>query len=171
MSTLCFTGHRPNKLNGYDAKDNIELIQCIYSNIEDYIINGTTTFINGVALGVDQWSARCVLKLKKQYPHIRLISAVPCRNQANKWPKQSKDDWAFIIANSDEVVYISEEYTSECMQERNVWMVDNSDMVLGVWDGTPGGTKNCLHYAYSKHKHISIIHPKTLESSTYSLIN
>lgn len=29
-------------------------------------------------------------------------------------------------------------------------MVDNSDIVCAVWDGTPGGTANCIKYCKSK---------------------
>jgi uncharacterized phage-like protein YoqJ len=33
------------------------------------------------------------------------------------------------------------------MQTRNKWMVDHSDMVLSLWDGSAGGTANCIEYA------------------------
>ena len=33
------------------------------------------------------------------------------------------------------------------MQKRNRYMVDNSDIVIAVWDGTPGGTENTVRYA------------------------
>jgi len=33
------------------------------------------------------------------------------------------------------------------MQTRNIWMVDNCDLVLALWDGSDGGTGNCIKYA------------------------
>ena len=46
------------------------------------------------------------------------------------------------------------------MQIRNRWMVDNSDLVLAVFDGKKeGGTWNCVKYAKSKNKEIVVIKP------------
>jgi uncharacterized phage-like protein YoqJ len=33
------------------------------------------------------------------------------------------------------------------MQVRNEWMVDSSDGVVALWNGTAGGTANCVRYA------------------------
>jgi uncharacterized phage-like protein YoqJ len=165
MLTACFTGHRPNKLNGYNAKDNKKLLWGIHNEVVNLIENrGVTTFINGLALGVDMWSAKIVIKLKEKYPHIKLISAIPCRNHPNRWPQASKNEWQYICDNSDEVVLVSdEEYQPYLMQVRNEWMCDKSDLVIAVWDGTPGGTGNCVKYAESKNKEIVRINPNKLK--------
>ncbi len=39
-------------------------------------------------------------------------------------------------------------------------MVDNSDIVIAVFDGTPGGTKNCYDYATDAKKRIIRINPQ-----------
>lgn len=49
------------------------------------------------------------------------------------------------------------------MQKRNEWMVDNCDILIAVWDKSPGGTKNCVDYAESKKKQIIYINPKNYE--------
>lgn len=37
------------------------------------------------------------------------------------------------------------------MQSRNEWMVNRSNIVIALWDGSEkGGTYNCLKYAKSK---------------------
>lgn len=65
-----------------------------------------------------------------------------------------------IINESDEVYYVSEErYTHWCMNKRNEWMVDNSDLVIAVWDGTKGGTANCVRYAVKQGKEITKLEP------------
>ncbi|WP_188052008.1 hypothetical protein [Azospirillum sp. Sh1] len=33
------------------------------------------------------------------------------------------------------------------MNTRNEWMVDHSDRLLALWDGSQGGTANCVRYA------------------------
>jgi len=49
------------------------------------------------------------------------------------------------------------------MQKRNEWMVDHSDYVIAVWDGSKGGTGNCVKYAIKQEKEILQLNPKTLE--------
>lgn len=163
--TVCFTGHRPNKLNGYDPRDNKELLYKLRDVIVFHIEKrGVTDFISGMALGIDIWSAKIVLKLKEAYPDIRLICAVPCDKQWSKWNEKSRREWEKIISKADKVHYVSKEpYTAWCMQKRNEWMVDNSDFVISVWDGTSGGTANCVKYAEKKELIITQLHPKTLE--------
>jgi len=45
------------------------------------------------------------------------------------------------------------------MQKRNQFMVDNSRVIIAYWDGSKGGTKNCLDYALLKNKTIYQINP------------
>ena len=154
--SLCFTGHRPQKLTGFKASDNKELLLALKDIIVDHIENkGVTTFISGMALGIDIWSARIVIALREsKYPHIKLVSAIPCANQYS------------IVENADVVHYVSDEpYTAWCLQKRNEWMVDNSSHIISVWDGTAGGTSNCIKYAHKHNKKVLNLNPKTLEKS------
>ena len=163
---LCFTGHRPDKLKGYRMRDNVELLRVLKDTIIYYIENkNVDTFISGMALGVDMWSAFIVLKLKEQYPHIKLVSAIPCDKQYSVWKNEEDiEDWKYIVGKADTVHYVSTEpYTNWCLQKRNEWMVDNSDFVLAVWDGTKGGTANCIKYAKKKNADIFKIDANTLE--------
>ncbi len=48
------------------------------------------------------------------------------------------------------------------MDKRNKWMVDNCDLLIAVWNGTSGGTANCVNYAKSINKQIIIINPNSL---------
>lgn len=114
------------------------------------------------------WSARIIIALKESiYPHIKLISAIPCAKQYEVWKDQRCiDEWHFIVENADVVHYVSEEpYTPWCLQKRNEWMVDNSDYIISVWDGTTGGTYNCIKYARKYDKNILNIDPNSLELS------
>lgn len=161
VNIVCFTGHRPNKLKGYNPIDNKELLWKIHSVCVDLIENrNVTTFINGLALGIDIWSAKIVLKLKEKYPHIKLISAIPCRNQSCKWREEDRNLWQEVYDKSDEVVLVTnDDYKPYLMQVRNEWMVNKSDIVVAVWDGTKGGTGNCVNFAKKVEKEIIIIKP------------
>lgn len=162
----CFTGHRPSKLNGYKPEDNKQLLWELHNVIVDHIENkNVDTFISGMALGIDIWSAKIVLKLKETYPHIKLIAAVPCRNHSCKWREEDKKIWQEVIDKADKVVLVTdEEYKPYLMQVRNVWMVNNSEYVIAVWDKSEGGTKNCVDYANAQKKSITKINPKNYGS-------
>lgn len=50
-----------------------------------------------------------------------------------------------------EVVVVSDgEYAVWKMQTRNEAMVDAADELWALWDGSSGGTKNCIDYAKGK---------------------
>lgn len=160
--TACFTGHRPNKLGGYNPGDNKELLWRLHDSVVDHIEKyGVTTWISGMALGIDQWGAKIVLKLKgTTHPDLKLICAVPCKNHEKAWNVQSQREWQDIIDKADQVVYTSEDdYAPYLMQKRNEWMTNHSQYILAVWDGTEGGTGNCVKYAQKKDKNIYIIKP------------
>lgn len=163
MNSASFTGHRPSKLNGYNPKDNKELLWKLRGLIVDHIENkGVKIFITGMALGIDTWAALIVLKLKETYPDIQLIAAIPCANHPNKWNTESRNEWQSIVDRCDKVIYVSkEEYTPYCMMDRNKFMVNSSEYIIAVWDGSKGGTGNCVTYAQKKIKqeNITILKP------------
>jgi uncharacterized phage-like protein YoqJ len=112
--------------------------------------------ITGMALGVDQWAANIARKMKIPY-----IAAIPFEGQESKWPKRSQRTYrALRKLAMGETIVSPGEYSVEKMQIRNQWMVDNADAVIAVWDGTRGGTKNCIEYAKSQNKQIYYIDPR-----------
>ena len=44
-------------------------------------------------------------------------------------------------------------------------MVDNADKVIAVWDGSKGGTYNCVKYAEKQNKEIIVINPNDIEAN------
>lgn len=172
---IAVTGHRPNKLgNAYEIKHpvNIEMGRRMRDVIlqlsrydetkeNSFRDDEVVTIISGMALGVDTIWALVALKLKKEFPHkFRLECAIPCLEQSSNWPKESRDRYEFILSKADEVTYVTNQtYTNTCMQQRNEYMVDNADFIYAVWNGTAGGTKNCIDYARKKGKLIYIEDP------------
>lgn len=178
---VCFTGHRPNKLGGYDwnMPKNKMIMEKIKNTVIDLINNSDDkdfTFFCGGALGVDQMVFEIVDDIKgylKLNPvNIFLILAMPFEKQDNNWFKQEdKDRLKTQRKCADQVVLVDKltdykydgvpigEYHPAKMQLRNQFMVDNSEVVIAVWDGSKGGTGNCVKYAKSKGKRIIIIDP------------
>ena len=164
---IAITGHRPNKL-GNDYNLTSPLINDIKIRLQELIDwHKPTHLISGMALGIDTLWAKMAIK-----NNIKLIAAIPCLNQDKMWVKPSKDLYKEILSNPlTETIYISDkEYTFNCMNERNIWMVDNCDFLISVWDGTSGGTKNCVDYAISKKKDIIRIDPKNMQENNKYLV-
>lgn len=52
-----------------------------------------------------------------------------------------------VLRSADLVRYICPEYSPACFRIRNAWMVDHAALVIAVFNGQPGGTKNTIDYA------------------------
>ncbi|MDO4452737.1 MAG: SLOG family protein [Lachnospiraceae bacterium] len=156
---ICVTGHRPNKMYGYDLSDG--RYQTLKEKFKEILIReGCREGITGMALGVDTVFALAVLELKEEGYPIKLHCAIPCRNQSKSWQKESKKLYEEILEKADIVHLVSdEEYKPYLMQKRNTYMVDLSNKVIAVWDGSSSGTGNCVAYAQKKGKEVIRIIP------------
>ena len=160
---ICFTGHRPKSLPwSYDeTKESCVLFKSVMASIiEKAIVNGYTHFITGMALGIDMICAEIVLELKKKYKNVILECAIPCIGQEKKWSASQQERYKKIIHKADLVNFISKaEYTKNCMNERNNYMVENSDVVIAVWIGMPSGTGNTVRMAKVLGKKVRVVNP------------
>jgi uncharacterized phage-like protein YoqJ len=157
MSALAITGHRPEKISDIDdVQANLYLgIKAISPEI----------LIQGMASGVDLWSARIA--------HVASIDYWCVRPWQGHKPRVSdKNDYemamkyaAFTVAVNPSVNYPG----AWVYQKRNEWMVDRADTVFAIWDGSPGGTANCVKYAVKQEKRILLYDPVTRELDWYRL--
>jgi uncharacterized phage-like protein YoqJ len=147
QTSACFTGHR------YLQKYSASWIETeLYSAILCSYLHGTKRFISGGAIGIDQLAAKLVLKLKQQYSDVVLTFAKPFEKQASVWPQHAVEAYDRLLEQADEIVNVCENPENKwqavkSMQIRNEWMVNNSNLVIAVWDGNKGGTANCFAYA------------------------
>lgn len=176
---IAFTGHRPNKIGGYDPKhpQRVAVTDAISSALRRAVAKYGQTHevvvISGGALGVDTDAAREANKMG-----LRFVIAAPCRGQDGRWPAKAKETYRKMCRFADAelaqqlcsdsetveggVIYVTNTgYTgAKVMQDRNIWMVDHADAVVAIWDGSSGGTANCVGYAKEQHKPMVIINPK-----------
>ena len=146
LRRVCFTGHRPEKLNISEKEVKNRLRDAIRKSIED----GFTTFISGMARGVDMWAAEIVLEERKKNDSIKLICASPFDGFEKSWGFIEKHRYNSILKESDYIKYVCEHYSRQCFQIRNAWMVDHSARVIAAYNGESGGTKNTVRYATGK---------------------
>ena len=117
-----FTGHRPRKFPwGYDETDArcIALKKTLTEQIAKLVGAGYADFFSGMAEGVDTWAAMAVLALKRENPTLKLHCVLPCKGQADRWSASARELYFSILEQADEVVYVSREYSEDCMLKRN----------------------------------------------------
>lgn len=162
--TVSFTGHRPQKLPWeYDERDKRcqSFLKDMKNMLQTAISHEYCHFMTGMALGIDMLCAEIVLTLKKKNKNVTLCCVIPCLNQEKLWNKEQQKRYHRILKMADSVVWVTKEkYIKGCMQKRNEYMIDHSDVVIGVWDGSQSGTGNTLLYAKKKGCKIKIINPK-----------
>lgn len=119
--TCCFIGHR--KL----PKERIaHIIERLDREVENLIDQGVTTFISGGALGFDQVATSLIIAKREMGREIRLIFALPYKNQEEPWIPEQRELYRNLLAEADDVIYVSKEYQDGCMEKRNRYMVDHS---------------------------------------------
>lgn len=148
--TCCFTGHRPEKLPwGADEAD--PRCQALKRRLRDAVEaayeEGIRHFICGMARGCDFYFAESVLALREKREDVSLEAAIPCPTQADGWPEEDRARWRALVKACDFETLVQDHYTPGCMQRRNRYMVDHSALVIAVYDGAGGGTRQTLEYA------------------------
>lgn len=141
----CFSGHRKIPLDQYDI-----IADRLKKEIIILIDKGVRYFGAGGAWGFDTMAAETVLKLREDYPQIKLILVLPCKNQAEKWKPRDVLIYNKIKRRCDKIVYISDNYTEGCMLKRNRHLVDNSDYCVCYLTSSVGGTAYTVRYAEKK---------------------
>ena len=149
--TLCFSGHRTEKLPK-NNKEFSNLLQDLSMEIDKAISEGYYTFIFGACYGFDLLCAEQVILRKQiiQYANpvnIKLIAAVPFEEQANKWKEQDRCKYFNVLSKCDDVVILNKHFRTGCYHERNRYMVDNSSKLICYYDGSGGGTGYTVEYA------------------------
>lgn len=148
--TCCFTGHRPAKLPwGSNEEDPrcLDLKRRIRDAVDSAYEEGFRHFICGMALGCDFYFAEAVLDLRERKGDVTLEAAIPCPTQPDHWGAADQERYRALVAACDYETMVQHQYGPGCMQRRNRYMVDHSALVIAVYDGMPGGTRQTLEYA------------------------
>lgn len=143
----CFTGHRPEKLPwGGDEADPrcVKLKEELRCTLEGAYLAGCRHFICGMARGCDMYFAEAVLALRSRREGVSLEAAVPCDSQADSWRADERRRYEHILAECDEVSFVAHAYSPGCMQRRNRYMVERSEVLIAVYNGTAGGTMSTI---------------------------
>ena len=154
----CVTGHRPEGFPfscRQDCDAYLEYRHVLHREIEILLREGYRDFISGMARGVDIDFASEIIRFRDEEGFISLEAALsyPCYPSKRKTNDAAKRD--DLISQCNLRTVVSPYYHRGCMQKRNRYMVDKSDIVLAVWNGEKrGGTWDTIEYALSRNKEI-----------------
>ena len=156
---LFLTGHR--KVEGaYYRKDN-EDWQWVEARLHDVYMEHLRRYrkelevVSGMAAGFDQLGARVALELG-----IPVTPAIPFVGQEKKWPAWAQTEYKKLLKRClPPKVVCDPGYAPWKMDARNRWMVDVGDKGVACWDGSLGGTNNCIQYALSQSKTLIRLDP------------
>lgn len=141
MTTIAWTGHRPDKL----PSEKLPLINGALLGAIDLF--SPKRAISGMAPGIDVRGL-----LAAWIKGVPVTASIPWIGHpfSGNWDFGRQLDEYMRLLNLCDTHHIcceGEHYRPWFYQKRNEWMVDHCDILCAVWDGTPGGTANCIKYA------------------------
>lgn len=169
--TLSLTGHRPDKLAGYNLE------QDYYRRLQDQLVdiiektldrNPIVECHSGMALGADTVWARAIVACQQKYGKERVIfvADIPDYNQPSRWYRQNQDEWHELMRHADKVnTYQLNDGKSYAyvLNQRNIGMIKACDILIAVYNGEPkGGTANGVRDGKRMGKPVIHIDPKTV---------
>jgi len=153
MFKIAFSGHRPQKL-GNSISTVRENIRQFLS--DQFVLHPDLLVISGGALGVDQFAAEACISLRIPFVFI-LPFPVPVISA--RWPAAARSHLISLVNHAVRTYIIQREFSMSAYQLRNEAMVNHCDLLCTVFNGSPGGTANCVRYAQQVNKPVYTISP------------
>ncbi len=136
VEKVTFTGHRHLKYG--DVVKSLEKIRSDFPG---------AMWITGGAYGLDSHAAR--FALDNSIP-LWLVLPFPAKILCAKWPSGDARDLLFrSVKECTKFSVVSPVFSMDAYQRRNEFMVDAGDILAAFFDGSRGGTFNCVNYARS----------------------
>ena len=102
-------------------------------------------WITGGAFGLDSHAAR--FALDHNIP-LWLVLPFPSKLLCARWPTKDAKDLLFrSVKECSKLSVVSPIFSMSAYQRRNEFMVDAADVLAAFFDGSQGGTANCVRYA------------------------
>lgn len=141
---LAVTGHRPQTLGSYHADVQARLVRLACAEIKAI---APDVVLTGMALGWDIAVAQACVSLRVPFKAV-----VPFVGQESVWPRDSQALYRTMLSQAVEKIVVCDGgYAAWKMKKRNIYLVNNCDMLLALWNGlASGGTFQCVEYADEK---------------------
>ena len=152
--TCAFTGHR-NIAIAHRGRIN----ELIFRAISYAYDEGCRTFLSGGAVGFDTLAAREVVRFRMSHQDVRLSLVLPCINQDERWSARERDSYEYLLGAADEVSYVSDFYTADCMKRRNLALATAADIVISYVGRSASGAGQTVRMAERLGKRIYNLYP------------
>lgn len=134
---VSFTGHRSGRI----SQPMLTLFAGMVTEIKSLYALGYRNFLSGMAEGGDLVFAKAVLAARNELTDIRLVAAIPFREQSARYSDMNKRLYISLLEEADKTVILSESYHKGCFHRRNDFLMEHAAIMLAYWDGLPyGGT-------------------------------
>lgn len=174
----CFTGPRPKSIGwGYDS-DKWSRLKKVIEGLVTVLVNppfNVRRFISGGAQGMDQTAFKAVESARQNRVAVNSNNIyLPYNGYGDQWAVRGlfgQNEFNELLNLADSVRYVSPPgYDSQKLMDRNCAMVQDSDIVIALWDPdktfkrAKGGTAATLRYATDpkRSKDVVTINPETL---------
>ncbi|NHM74737.1 MULTISPECIES: DUF1273 domain-containing protein [Staphylococcus] len=138
FKTMYVTGYKSYELNIFNesVKEVQYLKQFITHKLIGYIEEGLEWVLIQGQLGIELWTAECVIDLKSDYPDLKLGIITPFENHTEKWNDTNQLRYQHIIAHADFVRSVFERpYEGpHQFQAADQFMLDHTDITLLIYD-------------------------------------
>ncbi len=101
----------------------------LIKRVNELTIKGYTHFISSFANDTDVLLAQIIGSFRYKNKDLILEAVIPIENKLN-----SLDKIKYALMLYNKVTVIQEQCGPECFQKRNKYMIDNSDVVVALWD-------------------------------------
>ena len=148
MKVYAGTGHRLEVLGGHTEAVHNKAVAYARKTLMQFRPNRV---ISGMALGWDQALATAAVEL-----NIPFVAAVPFVGQDHVWGAEAQSRYRALLDKAEHVEIVCEGgFATHKYHERDKWMVDNSDVVLALWNGQKhGGTYSTVKYAWKVNREV-----------------
>ena len=103
---VSFTGHRSGRI----SQPMLTLFAGMVTEIKSLYASGCRNFFSGMAEGGDLVFAKAVLAARNELTDIRLVAAIPFREQSARYSDMNKRLYISLLEEADKTVVLSESY-------------------------------------------------------------
>jgi len=148
IKILAVSGYKAHEIGIFKNSDPaIDIIKkAIRQHLLAKIDEGLEWVIVSGQLGVEMWAAEVTIELKDSFPSLQLAVLTPFENQEEKWNEVNKEQYEYIVMNSDFTSSISKKKYENPQQFRNKnqFMIKKSDGLLMLYDEEMEGSPKFL---------------------------
>ncbi len=154
MKACAFTGHRR-----IDTMHKDKISPLLSRAIFYAYDQGCRLFITGGAIGFDTLAAQEIIRFKLSHPDVLFKIILPCKNQSESWSNSQIGMYEYTLANADEIEYVADEYSKDCMKQRNARLAEECDIMIAYVSRSYSGAAQTVRMAIKLEKAVYNLYP------------